>query len=468
MFFNKSIMGKKFHPFFLMNTAVVFILALSFFFPLHAFADEDVLRKSIIDWNLRRHKKSMADGTYRGEEGILMLSPEAGNSFGIKAVLNKDYLDAIELFKEAESHFKAAIEAMSTQKREKLQGEHSINVVQEALQYNKVLLAAHEKIMNYHSKLTPELDERLNNAVCLKLLDKMLEESLDAAGFNLRDALALFYNRCKGLELDSEFLNTENISFINYVFNEVTGNASGNYLNRFDLDLMYNNGKISDSRLRFAEKILGSKHFTFLKSALEAHRDSEYSIDPLLFIALMKKESWFNPFAVSGVGAVGLTQIMPDTAKNLGMKNIFLSSSFRQARSFLKREKELRNMALNLIPRIKEENSNEYGKKAREFMQKSIETGHKRVKMFSKYRQELLIDGTDDRLNPQKAIEHGFRYFLKMIQIQKGDISLALASYNAGPHSVNRYKGIPPYSETVSFRNIVLRYYKDYLRDLNK
>lgn len=468
MFFTKSIMGKNFYPIFLMSSAFVFILAFLIFPPSHAFADKDLLRKSIIDWNLRHHKKSLADGTYRGEEGILRLSPEVGRLFGIKVVLNEDYHDAIGLFKKAEGHFKAAIEVMSTKKKEKILGEHSLNVGKEALQYNKILRAAHEKIMNYHKKLTTELDERLNNAVCLNLLEKMLEESLDVTDSNLRDALALFYNRCKGLEVNSEFLNTENVNFVNHVFNDVTGNASENYLDRFDLDLFYNNGKISDSRLRFAEKILGSKYFTFLKSALEAHRDSQYSIDPLLFIALMKKESWFNPSAVSDVGAAGLTQIMPDTAKSLGMKNIFLSTSFRQARSFMKREQELRNMAIKLIPQITEENSNEYGKRARELMQNSIEIGHKRVKMFSKYRRELLIDGADDRLDPQKAIEHGFRYFLKMMKIQKGDISLALASYNAGPYSVKRHKGIPPYSETVSFRNIVLRYYRDYIRGLNK
>ena len=50
---------------------------------------------------------------------------------------------------------------------------------------------------------------------------------------------------------------------------------------------------------------------------------------------------------------------------------------------------------------------------------------------------------------------------------QKGDISLALASYNAGPNRVKKYKGIPPYRETIRFRNRVLNYYRDYLRKLN-
>jgi len=51
-----------------------------------------------------------------------------------------------------------------------------------------------------------------------------------------------------------------------------------------------------------------------------------------------------------------------------------------------------------------------------------------------------------------------------LMKKQKGDISLALASYNAGPHRVREFNGIPPYEETVHFRNRVLQYYREYLR----
>lgn len=39
--------------------------------------------------------------------------------------------------------------------------------------------------------------------------------------------------------------------------------------------------------------------------------------DPLLMVALVKQESAFDPDATSGVGAIGLTQVMPDTGKGI-------------------------------------------------------------------------------------------------------------------------------------------------------
>lgn len=44
-----------------------------------------------------------------------------------------------------------------------------------------------------------------------------------------------------------------------------------------------------------------------------------HAIPPHLFLALVKAESGFNPNAVSPKGAIGLTQLMPATAKSLGV-----------------------------------------------------------------------------------------------------------------------------------------------------
>ncbi|MDQ7003743.1 MAG: transglycosylase SLT domain-containing protein [Ghiorsea sp.] len=49
----------------------------------------------------------------------------------------------------------------------------------------------------------------------------------------------------------------------------------------------------------------------------------QYQIDPHLLHAIIDTESAFNPRAVSRVGATGLMQLMPKTAKGLGVNDRF-------------------------------------------------------------------------------------------------------------------------------------------------
>ena len=60
-----------------------------------------------------------------------------------------------------------------------------------------------------------------------------------------------------------------------------------------------------------------------------------------------------------------------------------------------------------------------------------------------------------DPANPASAIDGAARY-LRQLTDQFGSTSLALAAYNAGPGTVSRHGGIPPYPETQSYVSKVL------------
>ena len=56
-----------------------------------------------------------------------------------------------------------------------------------------------------------------------------------------------------------------------------------------------------------------------------------------------------------------------------------------------------------------------------------------------------------DPFDPRQNIFGGARYLRQLLDLHKGNVSLAVASYNAGPTAVDRFNGIPPYRETRNY-----------------
>lgn len=110
---------------------------------------------------------------------------------------------------------------------------------------------------------------------------------------------------------------------------------------------------------------------------------STYGISLDLLKAVAKAESDFDNNCVSSSGASGIMQLMPDTAEELGVTNVF---------------------------------------------------------------------------DPEQNIMGGAKYLSNKLKEYDGDVSLALAAYNAGSGNVNKYGGIPPFTETQNYVKKILGY----------
>ena len=114
---------------------------------------------------------------------------------------------------------------------------------------------------------------------------------------------------------------------------------------------------------------------------------SQYGLDPNLIKAIIHTESGGIPDVHSSRGAIGLMQLMPETASNLAVS-----------------------------------------------------------------------DPSDPRTN----IWAGTKYLSQLLKQFRGDLILALAAYNAGPETVKKYGGVPPYPETMEYLQKVLREWQRY------
>lgn len=154
--------------------------------------------------------------------------------------------------------------------------------------------------------------------------------------------------------------------------NYATVAQTGSFANTsIDISDVYNSGSL----------ICSDELNTYFKEAADL-----YHVDVKLLKAIAKAESNFNPSDTSSAGAMGIMQLMPNTAKGLGVTNAY---------------------------------------------------------------------------DARQCIIGGAHYISDKINYYNGDITLALAAYNAGSGNVKKYGGVPPFKETQNYIKKVLEYYNE-------
>lgn len=72
--------------------------------------------------------------------------------------------------------------------------------------------------------------------------------------------------------------------------------------------------------------------------------------------------------------------------------------------------------------------------------------------------------GVNDPFDPVQSLDGAARYLRGLLGQFGGDVSKALAAYNAGEGNVKKYGGIPPFAETQAYVPAVLAAYDTYRR----
>jgi hypothetical protein len=68
--------------------------------------------------------------------------------------------------------------------------------------------------------------------------------------------------------------------------------------------------------------------------------------------------------------------------------------------------------------------------------------------------------GVTNPFDARQNVFGGTKYLSQLIKRHDGDVALALASYNAGPATVRRFGGMPPYVETAEYLTRIRRRFR--------
>jgi soluble lytic murein transglycosylase-like protein len=73
--------------------------------------------------------------------------------------------------------------------------------------------------------------------------------------------------------------------------------------------------------------------------------------------------------------------------------------------------------------------------------------------------------GVTDPFDPRQNIMAGAKYLRWLLNLNRGNIPLTLAGYNAGPTAVSKYKRVPPFKETQQYVKKITGFLEDAKRD---
>jgi len=394
-----------------------------------------------------------------GQAGPLALVPEEAIRLGLKVYTDEHVAAGKAKRQQALEFRKIALNQLDKLAQGRGNKDLIAGIAYNVMEYKRFSYESKTEYTAYKETLKryQHIDERFSEQKLLGVIDRLFSECLSLSN-RLRDSLGLFYNKCRGLE-NEETITTENVPFVNNIFNL--------FVSRYP-DYLASNG-IEIEKVDNTKEL--ARHIEWLKSnAIEpqivnaiiaASEKLKFGVDPLLFYVLIKRESNLHQYAVSSAAAVGLTQIIPATARSLGMKNVYEPPYLKTAMELLKEANYKRDKAYQALFSVSNYDDVESVYLAAKLLSESFDLRARHKELIKQYKNELISNGADERINIDSSIYHGMKYFLKQLQTFDYDLSLALASYNSGPGRVKEYNGIPPFAETVKYRNWIVSNYFD-------
>ena len=94
--------------------------------------------------------------------------------------------------------------------------------------------------------------------------------------------------------------------------------------------------------------------------------------------------------------------------------------------------------------------------------EEALATGASRIAVACPFCYVMMDDGVKEKQlkHPEKNIRAGVQYLADLTDLFDGDLTLALAGYNAGENAVIRAgNNIPPYADTQNYVPKVIHYY---------